>query len=90
MKAIDWFTMKEAHFDVRLYFFHRPISNWSKCRWVPGDGSPKFYHTSWMSKTQICYTVEGLHYAQSAFLTSIITVQWADLIISKTRTLSIG
>jgi sodium/potassium-transporting ATPase subunit alpha len=51
---------------------------------------PYFYHTSWVTKTQICYTVEALHYAQAAFLISIVTVQWADLIITKTRALSLG
>ena len=90
LKAVDWFTSKEAHLDLRLYFFFRPIDHWSKCRWSTEMVHPKFYHTSWVTKTQICYTVEALHYAQGAFLIAIVAVQWDDLVITKTRALSLG
>jgi len=38
----------------------------------------------------ICYSTEALKFAQSGYLCSIVTVQWADLMICKTRNLSLS
>lgn len=39
---------------------------------------------------QLCYTSDALIYAQSGYLVSIVVVQWSDLMICKTRNLSIS
>lgn len=71
--------------------------SWTQCRWDPQDESiPKFYRFSAVVRddddqpTQICYTTESLKYAQSGYLVSIVCVQWSDLMICKTRNLSIS
>lgn len=51
---------------------------------------PNFYSYSVISQQQICYTTEALKYAQSGYLISIVCVQWSDLMICKTRNLSIS
>lgn len=38
----------------------------------------------------MCYTTESLRYAQCGYLVSIVCVQWSDLLICKTRALSIS
>ena len=86
----DWFTNKEAAVDLRLFFFYIKPNLWSECRWDFNDSRPNFYKWSYITKSQICYTIEASHYAQSAFFASIIVMQWADLIVSKTRSLSLG
>lgn len=40
--------------------------------------------------SQICYSADALIYAQSGYLVSIVVVQWSDLMICKTRNLSIS
>merc|ERR1712167_131081 len=55
------------------------------------EGVPEFY--KWSHVTEgwpICYTTEALKYAQSGYLVSIVCVQWADLMICKTRNLSLS
>merc|ERR1712167_473229 len=49
-----------------------------------------FYKVSATSGTQICYTTEALRFAQGGYLVSIVCVQWSDLMICKTRALSIS
>jgi sodium/potassium-transporting ATPase subunit alpha len=39
---------------------------------------------------KVCYTTEALRHAQCAYFVSIVVVQWADLMICKTRKLSIA
>jgi len=69
--------------------------SWSQCRWDPsikeGDGIPSFYKFSNSNDYwPICYSSEALKYAQSGYLVSIVCVQWADLMICKTRNLSLS
>jgi sodium/potassium-transporting ATPase subunit alpha len=65
---------------------------WTKCRWAPNDLSlPDFYRRSLVSDGYpICYSTEALKFAQSGYLVSIVCVQWADLMICKTRNLSLS
>merc|ERR1719389_512266 len=51
---------------------------------------PNFYKRSVISDHPICYTTEALKFAQSGYLVSIVCVQWADLMICKTRNLSLA
>lgn len=50
-----------------------------------------FYRRSLVSDWYpICYSTEALKMAQSGYLVSIVCVQWADLMICKTRNLSLS
>ena len=64
---------------------------WTKCRWDPNDPNlGSIYKTSVISDWPICYSSEALKFAQSGYLVSIVCVQWADLMICKTRNLSLA
>merc|ERR1712054_181384 len=90
--------------DIRLFYAYRNEANpqgsirdwdqWTKCRWDPREdatGYPDFYKFSHVIDNHpICYSTEALKYAQSGYLVSIVCVQWADLIICKTRNLSLS
>jgi sodium/potassium-transporting ATPase subunit alpha len=64
---------------------------YTTCRWKPNDETvPWFYRNSIISNWPICYSTEALKFAQSGYLISIVAVQWADLMICKTRNLSLA
>jgi sodium/potassium-transporting ATPase subunit alpha len=86
---INWNGNQHNGVDVRLFYVNRTPDSWSRCRWNEGEGLD-FYKNSIVSGAQICYTTEGLRFAQAGYLVSIVCVQWADLMICKTRALSIS
>lgn len=90
LDILDWVTNRENDFDIRLFYFWQPATAWTKCRWDSDGKYPSFYWKQALRNTQICYTTDALKNAQTAYLVTIVNVQWADLMISKTRTLSIG
>ena len=73
-----------------MFYTKLTVDDFVPCRWTPDSGVPEFYYMSNVSKNQICYTVEALYYAQCGYLISIVCVQWSDLLICKTRSLSIS
>lgn len=83
-------TARMGGIDVRLFYYKKGPESWSKCRWEANDGMPHFWKYSSVSQNQICHTIEALYYAQCGYLVSIVVVQWADLLICKTRNLSIS
>jgi len=92
---LGWDKYKHAKVDIRLFYAqYRTQDDFTSCRWDPtqeNDGIPSFYKFSnnadyW----PICYSSESLKYAQSGYLVSIVCVQWADLMICKTRNLSLS
>jgi len=89
---LDWFATTTNKIDIRLFYTNRPPSDWSQCRWREGSETPglKFYRISPQTETEICYTTDSLHYAQSGYLAAIVIMQWATLIATKTRNLSLG
>jgi len=92
---LAWDKAKNAQVDARLYYaHHRGHEAWTSCRWSPpGDdgGAPAFYSQSYSSGWYpVCYSTESLKMAQSGYLVSIVCVQWADLMICKTRNLSLS
>jgi len=91
-KFLKWDATKNGKVDVRMFYgLHREPSDWVSCRFDPGDADlPKFYKVSVISDSPICYTTEALKFAQSGYLVSIVCVQWADLMICKTRNLSLA
>ena len=89
-ETLDMLTSQMGAIDVRLFFWERPYDDWSKCRWDPKGDMPHFWSYSHVSASQVCYTIEALYYAQCGYLVSIVVVQWSDLLICKTRNLSIS
>ena len=88
--TLDMLTPRESGLDVRLFFADRDATEWNSCRWWPDDDVPHFYYWSHVSANNICWTIEALYYAQCGYLVSIVCVQWSDLLICKTRNLSIS
>jgi len=88
---LDWNGAKHNMIDFRLFYTERGIDSWSRCRWGETyNMGMNFYRTSSVSGYNICYTTEALRYAQGGYLVSIVCVQWGDLLICKTRNLSIS
>jgi hypothetical protein len=89
--TLFWDGATDTFLDIRLFYVFRGKDMWSKCRWEPSDESiPRFWRYSHVTGRQICYTVEANKYAQGAFLVSIVCCQWINLVICKTRSLSIS
>ncbi len=88
--TLGWNRTLHSHEDVRMFYFNRDRTAWTRCRWSEAAGDPKFYYQSQIHENSICYSTESLKYAQSGYLISIVVVQWADLLICKTRNLSIS
>jgi len=77
--------------DIRLFYSFNKRTDWSRCRWNPSDPEiAQKWRISPLTDTQICYTPEALFYAQSAYFCACLCVQWANLIICKTRRLSLA
>jgi len=92
MVPLAWDKTRHAKVDIRLYYAHqRAADRWTECRWSVAEGSPFFYTASYSSEWHpVCYSTEALKFAQSGYLVSIVCVQWADLMICKTRNLSLS
>jgi len=91
--SLGWDKEKHSKIDIRLFYAQdRDASAWTQCRYDPADESlPKFYRMSYRSEwNPVCYSTEALKFAQSGYLVSIVCVQWADLMICKTRNLSLS
>jgi len=101
-KILGWDRRFHGKMDVRLWYAYpdkdmptqsvRGPDSWTNCRWAPGDDSvPKIFRFSYVVDwSSICYSTEALKCAQSGYLVSIVCVQWADLMICKTRNLSLS
>jgi sodium/potassium-transporting ATPase subunit alpha len=92
LTQLAWDKTRNSKVDIRLYYAHqRAADRWTKCRWSEAEGSPFFYTASYSSEWHpVCYSTEALKFAQSGYLVSIVCVQWADLMICKTRNLSLS
>lgn len=90
-RTVNWANMVEMGMDLRLFYVFRQRIDWSQCRWAPDDEDiPRFWRISPLSDEQICYTTEALVYAQSSYFCAAIIVQIANVIISKTRIVSLA
>jgi len=91
-----WDKVRNSRVDLRLFYAPvRAPTTWTQCRYPPvavKDSSvPSFFMYSHISEyAPICYSSESLKMAQSGYLVSIVCVQWADLMICKTRNLSLS
>jgi len=98
MVKLAWDKTKMSKVDIRLFYGVNNIRGkdaWTNCRWTEENskdgGAPEFYRFSYTSENHpVCYSTEALKYAQSGYLVSIVIVQWADLMICKTRNLSLS
>jgi len=81
-ERVNWNTDEHNDIDLRVWFGnHFDEDDWADCR---------LHDKSHASGERICYTTEALRHAQCAYFVSIVVVQWADLMICKTRKLSIS
>ena len=90
---MGWDKTRNSRVDLRLFYAAKRLPNtWTKCRWDPMNNDyPYFYRFSAMSGDwPLCYSSDALKYAQSGYLVYIVCVQWADLMICKTRNLSLS
>jgi len=88
---LNWNGNKHNGIDIRLFYTGRSPDSWAECRWNEDDAvGLTFYKVSATSGAQICWTTEALRFAQGGYLVSIVCVQWSDLMICKTRALSIA
>jgi hypothetical protein len=92
-----WDKVRNSRVDLRLFYAPvRAPTTWTQCRYppMPTDATgapPSFFMYSHISEyAPICYSSESLKMAQSGYLVSIVCVQWADLMICKTRNLSLS
>ena len=89
--SLFWDGNTDSEVDLRLFLSFRNKDEWSKCRWDPKDESiPRFWRISDVTDKQICYTIEANKYGQGSFLVSIVCFQIANLIICKSRSLSLS
>ena len=89
--TMNWEKQYRNSVDLRLFYNEFEPTKWARCRWDPLDTSiPKFYRESPITKSQICYTTESLLYAQTAYLSVIVVTQWSNMLICKTRKLSLS
>ena len=92
-----WDKVRNSRVDLRLFYAPvRAPSTWTRCIYPPqattsANAPPSFFMYSHISEyAPICYSSESLKMAQSGYLVSIVCVQWADLMICKTRNLSLS
>lgn len=78
---IDWNTDKDNDIDLRLWYWPINNDNWADCNYPDV--------TSQISGEDICWTVEALRQAQTAYFASIVLLQISNAISFKTRKLSL-
>jgi len=45
--TIFWDGSLDSYVDIRLFYVHRTVGEWSSCRWDPIDeGLPRFWRIS--------------------------------------------
>jgi len=87
-EELIWNTNKDNDIDVRLFFWEKDVDSWSDCRW--GDSAPKWWRHNPIQDVDICYSTDAIKYAQSAYFIALVVVQWANLMVSRTRSASIA
>jgi len=85
-------TNDDAWMDLRLFFFDYDPDKWGECKY---KDYPRFFNKSLFVKhngepVDICYGTEAFKYAATAFLVAVVHMQWMNLLVCKTRTLSIS
>jgi hypothetical protein len=89
-EAFDYITDTDNDIDLRLFYFKHDVNDWSDCRWRVSSSAPRWWRHNLVEDVEICYSSEALRYAQCAYLVSIVTCQVAELLICKSRNLSMS
>ena len=94
MRTIDQTTPHDEWIDLRLFWHQFDPIDWTFCRFSDGNYS-KFFYISYFKgpyniEKSICYSVEAIKLAQTAFFTAVVQMQYANIMICKTRSLSLG
>ena len=76
---VDYISQNDGDYDLRIWYWK--IDTWHTCRFMD-DKSPA-------TGERVCYTTEALKYAQYAFFLAVVCVQWSNLVIVKTKKISI-
>ena len=79
-EQLNWIGTEHNDIDLRVWFHDFDEDDWVDC---------KYDHESDISDFKVCYSTEALKFAQTAYFVSIVIVQWADILICKTRKLSL-
>ena len=85
--TINWNVDTNNNIDMRLFYYKKSADSWSNWRW--SNDAPNFWRKNVIDNIDIWYKIEALRYAQTSFLMSVVCWQWAQLLIVKTRSLSI-
>ena len=86
--TLTWNTNEDKNVDVRLFYWEKDVDSWSDCRW--GESAPKWWRHNPTEDADICYGTEALKYAQSAYYIALVVTQWGNLLVSRTRTISLA
>jgi len=78
---IDWNTDKQNDIDMRVWYWKFNDDDWADCNYPDVD--------SQISGEKICYTVEALRQAQTAYFVAVVLVQIANALALRTRKLSL-
>jgi sodium/potassium-transporting ATPase subunit alpha len=93
LRQYKWTNNQDSDLDIRKFYANCPRVSWDepykKYSYYRKESDTRDTISS-VSDAEIRYTSEALRYAQCSYLISIIIVQWADILICKTRKLSIA
>ena len=80
VKAPNWDSESDVNIDLRLYYPDLPSSFWGDCHMDSRGQSYDDY---------VCYRIEALRHAQSAFLMSVVIMQIANAFCWRTKISSV-
>lgn len=81
VRVIDYISEVDNEIDMRIFFYTRDQEkSWGEC-YYPG--------LSQSGKSQVCYSLEAVRHAQSAYLANIILTQIASGFVYRTITSSV-
>ena len=91
-RRLDMATNRDGWFDMRLFYYDFDPDKWTDCKFANYGSffkqSPFVKHNG--VRDPICYSSEAIKYAQCAFLVAVTNAQIMNLLVCKTRSLSIA
>jgi sodium/potassium-transporting ATPase subunit alpha len=79
--VIDWNTDLQNDYDMRVWYWKVNDDDWAGCKFPDLD--------SQISGERICWSVEALRQAQTAYFVGVVLVQISNALALKTRKLSL-
>jgi sodium/potassium-transporting ATPase subunit alpha len=80
VRLLDYTSNGDTWIDLRIFYYTLPDNFWSSCAL---DSVGVFYDGP------VCYRVEALRHAQSAYLLGNVVLQWANSLVWKTKKTSV-